>query len=195
MTHSLESSELTAADTRVAEARRLYEQGSMPVHKISAHCGLTKTELYIAAKRDGWAMRSDAGRTRRGGPREAGPFLSGEGVQGVAGRRKALIARAWALAEAQKNDLERRIRRLQSSDAPSAQRERDARAMAALIRALKELAALDGARTSDGGKQDDSEAGADFPRDVDELKAVLARHLEGLRRERAGKEADGEPSK
>jgi hypothetical protein len=198
MSCSTDNSDLDTVEARIGQARRLYEQGNMSVRAISERCGLTKSGLYGAAKRQGWSMR-------------ASPF-DGQGKQpdralakrakawtapSPDDRRRALVGRAWALAEAQMAGLERRMRRLEAGDAPASQSERDARAMACLVRALKELTVLDGLGATgslDGEDQKDSEAKGDFPRDVDQLKNELTRHLEGLRRERAGKAAAGDPS-
>ncbi len=194
MTRSLSGSELNQTAPRIAEARILYERGGMSVRKISEQCGLSLAELYAAAKREGWTMRGSpivsTGKRRR--KRGASASRLAAIAQASPDRRRALVGRAWALAEAQMADLERRMRRLKTGAAPSVLGEREARAMASLVRALKELAVLDGlggTRTPDGADQDDSETASGFPRDVDQLKSELARHLEGLRRERAGKAA------
>ena len=198
MSCSAGNSHLGTVETRIGQARRLYEQGNLSVRAISARCGLTKSGLYGAAKRQGWSMRANSLNSQGKQQRQARAKPARTRAAPAPGdRRRALVGRAWALAEAQMADLERRMQRLETGDTPASQGERDARAIACLVRALKELTVLDGLGATgslDGEDQKDSEANGDFPRDVDQLKDVLTRHLEGLRRDRAGKAAAGEPS-
>jgi hypothetical protein len=100
-------------------------------------------------------------------------------------RRAALVARLWDAAERQIADVERR---LGDAAGDSAGRERDARALAVLVRVLKELSGFD-APDGDGPAATES-CDDDIERAVDECRAQLARLVAGLREGGSGPGAD-----
>jgi len=100
------------------------------------------------------------------------------------------LRRAWALAEAQVGQLERCMERLALD--PVAQPNAVAsRSIVSLVKALRELDALDPRRRGRHRKRSDDDTR--FPRTLDEFRTELERHLEGLRRGRPGGAGAGEP--
>jgi hypothetical protein len=125
-----------------------------------------------------------------GGPRDPArrlppiPRRCGKGQQRNAPRgqttdsRVALMARLWRAAEQQVRDIEQRLKAI--GQVPS-ERERDARALAVLVKTLRELAAFDAAR---GAAQSTEPADDDAPRDMDEFRRELARKIDAIIAER-----------
>jgi hypothetical protein len=97
--------------------------------------------------------------------------------------RAALVQRLWQAADGQVRQLEGR---LALEELEPAERERDARTMAVLVKTLRELNALD----ADSEKQDlkrtgtpeaaAPEANYDDPRDIDDFRRELARRIAAL---------------
>jgi hypothetical protein len=102
--------------------------------------------------------------------------------------RVALVRTLWRAAEQQVAEIEQH---LAGAGKRSADRERDSRSLAVLVRTLRELAAMD---HKDGGGAAKLEAGAadDDVRDIDEFRRDLARHMEAIIAQRTGRVA-GEP--
>jgi hypothetical protein len=96
-------------------------------------------------------------------------------AQELSGDRAEVVNRMWRAAEAQVRDIEERL--LGDAAAPL-ERERDARVLAVLAKTLRELSALDSAKskTRELAPADDDAV----PRDMDELRRSLARKLEAL---------------
>lgn len=99
-------------------------------------------------------------------------------ARALRGDRKSLIARLWRTAERQVCDIETR---LSSNEQASADRERDARSLAVLVRTLRELSKFDAAREQPACEDDDLGA-----RDIDEFRRDLARRMDALVQGRAG---------
>lgn len=99
-----------------------------------------------------------------------------------AGERALLVQRLWRAAQAQVNELERR---LAGTLAPE-EREREARTMAVLVKTLREIGEFDGRCEERAATQaDDAGAAADAndddPREIDEFRRELARRIEAIR--------------
>ena len=106
----------------------------------------------------------------------------------VTGDRDAVVKRLWITAERQVRDIEKRI--LLAKQEP-AERERDARVMAVLVKALCDLSALDGAKAARGaaksmpaGQESHDDArdatGEDISRDIEAFRLELARRIAAL---------------
>lgn len=114
-----------------------------------------------------------------------------EGVRIVstAVRRLALVGRIWRSAEQQVDQIEARL--AQAGYTPDAC-ERDARALAVLVRTLRELSELEKRRPRAAAREkpenDDS-----IPKDVDELRRELARRMQALIDSRTGAGVSSEP--
>jgi hypothetical protein len=102
--------------------------------------------------------------------------------------RVALVRTLWRAAEQQVNEIEQH---LAEAGKRSADRERDSRSLAVLVRTLRELAAMD---HKDEGEAAKPKAGAadDDVRDIDEFRRDLARHMEAIIAQRAS-HLSGEP--
>jgi hypothetical protein len=90
--------------------------------------------------------------------------------------RAALVKRIWSAAEAQVSDIERRLALL---DQEPAERERDARMLAVLVKTLHELVALDEARSGSVKRTEPNDDDL-VPRDIDEFRRELARKIDAI---------------
>lgn len=107
-------------------------------------------------------------------------------VKRLRGDRESLVARLWRTAERQVHEIETR---LGAAGQPATDRERDARALAVLVRTLRELAAFDDARPRDICDEDED----DGPRDIDEFRRELARKMDEVIRARSHGRLPGQP--
>jgi hypothetical protein len=103
--------------------------------------------------------------------------------QGYANAERAdVVRRLWIAAEAQVRQLEERL----AASLEPADREREARAMAVLVKTLRDLNELDAARDKRAAQNDDN-AGAtadmnhDDPRQIDDFRRELARRIEAIK--------------
>ncbi|MPZ55034.1 MAG: hypothetical protein GEU91_00795 [Rhizobiales bacterium] len=155
----------------VAEIRRQYAGGDM-VEAICRQFTLSRTTLYRCLDR----ARDAEGKPLPKIPRRR----SGVRRQRVlTGDRTTLVARLWRTAEGQVREIEDRLARREQEPG---ERERDARVMALLSRTLRELIAADkvapsAPRPSQNAATDDDDP---VPRDLDELRRVVSRRLDGL---------------
>jgi hypothetical protein len=90
--------------------------------------------------------------------------------------RRLLVARLWRTANRQVRDIEERLKEVGQG---SPERERDVRALAVLVKSLRELAAFDEAHpaaTTRTNPEDDDYG----PRDIDDFRRELARKMDAL---------------
>jgi hypothetical protein len=93
--------------------------------------------------------------------------------------RRSLVARIWRTAEQQVREVEHRLSLGQQEPAD---RERDARMLAIMVKTLRELTSIDVADADRPGKtktQSEIE-NDDGPADIDEFRRELARRLEAI---------------
>src|SRR3954447_16686394 len=94
-------------------------------------------------------------------------------------RRRAIINRVWRTASRQVRDIETRLRQQEQEPA---ERERDTRMMAVLVKTLRELAAFDIADLAKPKRANAQDAPHDHddavPADIDELRRELARRVD-----------------
>jgi len=168
--------------------RAAYVAG-MAVQRICADHAVSRQTLYIALD---------------GGPPDAQPRLPvisrrREGLRRTPRRvdREALVARLWRTAERQVRDVEER---LAAQGQQPADREREARLMAVLVKTLTELAALDAANTKSGTRaaarssaepDADDRDQQDTARDIDEFRRELAARIAALAADAAQETGDG----
>jgi hypothetical protein len=107
----------------------------------------------------------------------------------LTGDRAAIVRRIWRTAEAQVRDIEDRL--MQSGQPPDA-RERDARAMAVLVKTIRELSTLDDLKTGDAATTERARDDDEVPRDINEFRRALAERIEAFNERRTGSRvADG----
>jgi hypothetical protein len=164
----------------VALARRLYAD-NVPVADIHARTGIKSTAVLYRCLDGYHDDGSGAPMPLPGLPRRCGGF----GSVRSASRRGALIERIWRNAEQQVEKIEARIG--QSEFAPKVV-ERDARALAVLVRTLRELAALAEKRKPGATREIKPEIKKNdaVPRDLDELRRELSRRMQALIDARTG---------
>ena len=85
--------------------------------------------------------------------------------------RASLVDRLWRTADKQVREIEKRLRLDQQPDA----RERDARMLATMVRTLRELRALDAARTERESSEDEH-----GPDNLDDFRRQLARKMDAV---------------
>jgi hypothetical protein len=98
--------------------------------------------------------------------------------------RSALIAKLWRTAKRQVSEIEARLKRI--APQPS-ERESDMRALAVLVKTLRELTALEEAH-GDARPNNATDAVDDdpIPRDIDEFRRELARRMDAFVERRTG---------
>jgi hypothetical protein len=152
----------------VALARRRYAEG-VPVSRILGETGMSLGTLYAAC--DG---KFDDGSGAPPAPLPRRHIVMGERKKTLRASRVSLVARLWRTAERQVRDIETR---LDASQQEPADRERDARVLAVLVKTLRELHAFDGANLKGKAAQ---EPVSDDTRDIDEFRRDLARKIDQL---------------
>lgn len=158
-----------------ARARQLYAEG-IPVARILGETGLSLGSLYYWL--DGGGGEGDP----RLPPVPRRRIVLGKRRKALKGSRVSLVARLWRTAERQVRDIEARLALAQQEPAD---RERDARVMAVLVKTLRELTQFD-ERANETAQDDD-----DGPRDIDEFRRDLARRMEEFVRERSAERVPG----
>jgi hypothetical protein len=153
-------------------ARQMYAEG-VPTRTILAETGLTLWQLY------NWIE----GRPRR----NAEPLLPAlakrrvvKGLRISAGDRRSLVARMMRSAERQVAEIELRV------GSPRNDREKDARMLAVLARAMRELSTIDALdrrleEVEEVARDDDNSIAAEpVPRDIEELRRSVSRKLQQI---------------
>lgn len=150
----------------IARARALYADPAVPVSRILAETGMSKSNLYYALDGAGGSLPALPRRFRSPGARR----------RALSGDRVSLVKRLWRTAERQVRDIEDRL--LRNQQAPD-----DMRTMATLVKTLRELSVL-GESMSDARDKDIPDD--DGPRDIDEFRRDLARRMDAFVADRTG---------
>jgi hypothetical protein len=163
-------------------ARQMYADG-VDTRTIMAETGLTLDKLY------NWIE----GRASRKGEQLLPPLAKRRIVRNLRitpGDRRSLVERMMRSAERQVAEIELRV------GAPRHDREKDARMLAVLARAMRELTAVDALnrdleRAKDAAPKADKSGKSDepVPRDVEELRRSVSQKLQAIIAEQSG-EAD-----
>jgi hypothetical protein len=151
----------------VALVRRRYQDGAA-VKAIVAETGLKNLTVFY---------RCIAGLYPDGSGAKPAPIpqrRAGVRVRHRAGSRAALVTRMWRTAERQVEEIEER---LAAVGLELSERESNARTLAVVARTLRELSAVDAARTKEASKSDNDDP---VPRDIDGLRQALADKLEAF---------------
>jgi hypothetical protein len=156
---------------RLEQARRLYAQANLRIKDAAKLVGIAESTLSIWARREGWPERP----SKILSAREAGASWKGKACPGLLDcpERKAQVAKAWAAAEAHIEAI---------TALGLAEPEKSARALALVVRALRELSELDAAATGRVAADTSLAEARDDEvfDDVDSLRADLARRLEAI---------------
>jgi hypothetical protein len=166
---------MALSNEKIALMRRRYVDG-VPVDQILAEFKVSRGTLYH------WL---DGGPQR--GPRHLPP-IPRRGKAGTcrgalpSGARELLIDRLWRTASRQVQEIENRLAaRAHGEAGEPAERERDARMLAVLVKTLRELAALDEAnKDAASAAQPEPEDDDPVPRDIDEFRRELARRIQAF---------------
>jgi len=163
------------ASETIALARQRYQE-NQPIAAILAETGMTLHGLYYWLK---------------GGPKQGPQHLPPLPLRRTAPRRRApdrqaFIARLWRTADWQVRDIEKR---LDGALQEPAERERDARTLAVLVKTLRELTAFDETAPQPAIPADDDPV----PDDIDEFRNELARRIKALVDSRTHSRDAGEP--
>jgi hypothetical protein len=163
------------------EIRELYENSPLSLKMIAAQTGVSTATIQNHSRHQGWRPRRGIKAPESERPRR----WLGKPCTGLAEcpERAALVARAWAAAHVQINEIEKRMMAVGDAAGRMAAASDDAKAVATLVRTLKDLTALDRVEAGGGkkaleGTPDGQATGAR----IDELADELARRLAGLRK-------------
>ena len=136
----------SSSPTSDGSLRHAYEESTDPLDVIAAHHGLSRQKLVAMAQREGWAARTKrqtgSRATSRSTPRRSRPVTKrrrGRAERASAQGLKAVAARLALLLEAELGDVEARL----ATERSSKEREREARRLASLVRAVDRLLALE----------------------------------------------------
>ncbi|HXK54858.1 MAG TPA: hypothetical protein PK405_09250 [Hyphomicrobiales bacterium] len=155
-----------------AAIRRAYVESAEPVARICARYHVARGPLYRAIAARGWPRRRD----------RAGGAGGGGGKSGRAALLDSLyrrLERHLGAAAPQTGSAENG-----ASGQPEPAGEREARTLATLARTLEKLIELEDGMKGPGGQE--REAGAPDERDIERLRAELARKFARLARSRGG---------
>lgn len=147
----------------IALARQRYAEGAA-ISKIVGETGMSNGTLYY------WLDGGPPGDERLP-PIPRRTVALGKRRRVPKGDRVSVVARAWRTAELQVRDIEERVRlKMQTPE----ERERDARALAVLIKTLRDLRTLDEPDEEGAGANDDGLG------DIDEFRLSLARKIDAI---------------
>jgi hypothetical protein len=102
----------------------------------------------------------------------------------IAFDRASLVTRLWRTAERQLRDIEDRLAR--DRQQPPDERERDARTLAVLVKALRDLSMLD------GSTRESTDAYDGRPRDIVAFRRELARKMDAFIERKLGRGVSGD---
>ena len=184
--------------SRADELYRLYHHTTIPLTVTARKWGLSLAQLRSHIRKEGWPSRRLLRQAQKLNPDERPKDVNCVGLAQCT-ERPALIGRVWAAALAQISELERRTRTLGSKRSlQNARTSDDARAIAILVRTLKELMTLDAQIDKGEGeknarqKQSTPHAGdAGDAKGWSALAEDLARRLDGLRKRRLASGSSG----
>lgn len=163
----------------ILRARAMYVEG-FTVSRILAATNMSLGTLYYWL--DGGPLEADGPRLP---PIPRRRKVVGKRRRPLAADRVSLAARLWRTAERQARDIEERLAR---PDQPPPERERDARMLAVLVRALRDLSAFDAGQPGDPAREAVPDEHA--AQDADAIRAELLRRIHNMRaRAKAGGEA------
>jgi hypothetical protein len=162
----------------VQRARQMYADG-VPVKAILAETKLTLHGFY------NWVN----GRTSAKAQPVLSPLPKRRLVRINPGDRRSLIERMMRSAERQVAEIELRV------GSPRHDREKDARMLAVLARAIRELTSVDALNSEMEREAGKTRAANDdpVPEDIDEFRNELARRLEAVIAARAPERSTGAP--
>jgi hypothetical protein len=175
---------------QVIAMRRLYETSSETIPRIAQQIGVSPATILKRARSEGWRPRRVPKPAHDTTLRHIGKQCTG---LALCPERVALVARAWAAAHTQINEIETRaLIRERDKDGGSPRASDDARAVALLVRTMKDLTGLDAIKW---GEQTAQAKGAPHdstgPAGLATLADELVRRLAGLRKGRASARASG----
>jgi hypothetical protein len=163
----------------INSARRDYAARELTVQQISSKYGISSgTLLYWV---DGGPLRGE--RHLPPLPRRKGGVARSGRKRRPRGERLSVVRRLWRTADAQVRAIEKHLKR---KDQPLDERERDARAMAMLVKAVRDLSVFDDTQTDTPAATNTTNKHDDIPRDIDEFRRELARRMDAFVERRTG---------
>jgi hypothetical protein len=170
---------IVIAPEKIAKARHLYETTSVSVHDIAAFLGIGTTTFMKRVKQWGWRPRNRRLAELDAAARANVPV---EEIREAAAAPMAviehasLVARVRSAVEREIVAIENVLSRVESVQLRSADAERAARALATLVKTLREVSTLE---DSAGAAEEERE---DQFRDLEEFRRELVDRLERIRR-------------
>jgi hypothetical protein len=149
--------------------RLAYEGKELPVSRIAEQHGVSTSAINRRCLKESWVRRSAA---TRSGRRKV--------IRAPAVRRKTLVDRLYAILD---HNLELMEQRMTSGEpATAAERERDTRALGALVRTFGQVSELNETTAADAAPKSGNGSALD-EREADRLRLELARRILKLREE------------
>ena len=176
----------------VAQARLLYDSGLTPVSEIRALLGMSAHRFHAFRVQNGWPLRprlcqpaSGAEPETAARPAPANPPRNDTNVRPISPERlRDVQMMIMRLEDAVTREFVRAETALARQTPKNA--ETSARTLSSLVKTLVELKKMPPVATPPAPVDEEDEEDEDpIPRDVDELRAELARRLERLEREKA----------
>jgi hypothetical protein len=156
----------------IAEGKYLYENTLMPIHKIGAKMGLSRTAFYMRVREWGWTPRryswSEAGAMRFAVPEAEATPAPDESAKDL-----PFAQRLQRVLDGELAVIERTLKVM--GPASNAEAERTARILAAISRTVQEIQTSAEGQTLSDDTDDD-----DVPGDIDEFREELARRIHAL---------------
>ncbi|MFC5067790.1 hypothetical protein [Flaviflagellibacter deserti] len=159
-------------DEITAQARRLYEETSIPVSEIAALMRLGRRGFHKRIKALGWTPRRGPAGSK---PAPVEPLASDP--RDAIADRAGLIARIRETVDREIAEIDQSLKRLDRLTG-AGEMERSAKTLATLVKTLSELKKLDEADKGPAAQEDDD------PRDIHEFRLDLATRLDALHRSR-----------
>jgi hypothetical protein len=169
---------IEVAPELIAEGKHLYENTLMPIHKIGAKMGLSRTAFYLRVKEWGWTPRryscGEVIETQIAVPEAAAAPMPDEPAEVL-----PFAQRLQRVLDGELAVIERTLKVM--GPANNAEAERTARIFAAISRTVQEIQTTAEGQMSSDDADDDA-----VPGDIDEFRETLARRLQGFIEARRG---------
>jgi hypothetical protein len=163
--------------------KHAYLHSGWSIRRICAKHGSTYGTLRSRAKAEGWVRIVPMKSLRPGRPPRLPGTPKTKGTTKDERRRRAVTERLFKIVEAKLTEIEERMAISESDRAleSAADRERDARSLAALARIYAKLVELDdAAKKARGAEEDKQESAKETGQDADRLRQDLALRLKRL---------------
>ncbi len=190
-TNQVKTRIVAPSSEKVAQARLLYDSGLTPVSEIRALLGMSAHRFHAFRVQNGWPLRPRFGRPADNAATEtaardapAAPPRNDTNVRPIRPERlREVQMMIMRLEDAVTREFVRAETALARQTPKNA--ETSARTLSSLVKTLVELKKMPPPAAAAPVDEEEEEDDDPPPRDIDELRAELARRLERLEREKS----------